>query len=112
MAINGRWWATVNTGGSGSFSGSVSWRFPGPLNITAHAAIGAVVTPGPEHHAEIGFSGYVQDGAYHPIGGGFPGTWVYVFFRNRVTQLDLSARSRNAWASGSAIAYSWDEGVE
>jgi hypothetical protein len=111
MAINHPWWAAVSTpGGSGGSSHSVSLRFGSPRNITAQAAIGGLGGAPPV--GEIGFSAYVQDGAYHTLGSDVYGTWAHVFFGNRVTQLDVSARSYDAWVSGSAIVYSWDEGVE
>ena len=110
MAINNRWWLIVGTpGGSGGSSASVSWRFGGPLNITAQAAIGGF--GGADPIGEIGFSAYVQDGAYHTLGDEVYGTWAHIFFGNGLTQLDVSARSYDAWVSGSAIGFSWDEGV-
>lgn len=109
--INGHWFWRVDTpGGEGESSDSASLRFPSPRNITAQAAIGGI--GGSPPIGEVGFSAYVQDGAFHTIGSDRYGSWAHVFFGNRVTQLDLSARSYDAWVSGSAIGYSFDEAVE
>lgn len=106
MPIVNAWWATVGTaGGSGGSSGTVSWRFPAPISITAQAAIGGY--GGVDPTGEIGFSAYVQNGQFFPVGGDGYGSWWHVLFLDNVTQVDVSARSYDAWVAGTAVAYQW-----
>lgn len=106
MPIVSSWWATVGTPGGGGFSsGSVSWRFPKPISITAQAAVGGF--GGSDPTGEIGFSAFVQDGQFKTIGSDVFGSWAHVLFVDNVTQVDLSARSFDAWVNGSAVAYQW-----
>lgn len=98
-------WASVRTAvGSGGTSATISWRFQAPLNITAQAAIGEFQGA----IGEIGFSAFVQDGTFHLLGDDHFGSWSRVFFEQRVTQIDVSARSFDGPVNGSAVGYIWD----
>jgi hypothetical protein len=86
-------------------SATISWRFQVPVNITAQAAIGefqGVI-------GEIGFSAFVQDQdeTLHLLGNEIFGSWSRILFADRVTQVDVSARSFDGPVNGSAVGYIW-----
>jgi hypothetical protein len=107
LAIFRSEFAVVGTaGGSGGSSDSVSWRFARPVTISAQTAISGY--GGVDPTGEVGFSAFVQDGIFNPIGGEGYGSWAKVLFAPRVTQVDISARSYSSWVQGSAVAFLWD----
>jgi hypothetical protein len=107
MAIIGGWFAKVgNRGGKGERSSTVSWRFASPVNISAQASMGAY--GGVDPWGEVGFSDYVQDGRHHPPKDDRYGSWAHLLWADRVTQVDISARSYDAYIKGTAIAYWWE----
>ena len=98
--------ASVRTGGGpGGATATISWRFQVPVNITAQAAIGEFQGA----IGEIGFSAFVQDGTFHPLGDDHFGSWSRVLFGERMTQIDVSARSFDGPVNGSAVGYIWHD---
>jgi hypothetical protein len=107
MTIVARHFTLVaNGGGSGGHSATSTLRWPSPLIITAQAAVSGF--GGTDQVGEVGFSSYVDAGAFHTIGSDQYGSRGAVFFGGRTTQLDVEARSYDGWVGGGAVVYAWD----
>jgi hypothetical protein len=94
-------------GDGGSQSATVSARFPNASLVTAQAAVGAFGLGDEGMIGEVGFTGYVANGNYNPLGNEAYGTWAHVFLANNVTQIDFTARSYSGYVIGSALVNLW-----
>jgi hypothetical protein len=105
VPITGRWRMAVQTaGGAGAHSATKKWVWSTPHNISAQAALTAF---GGADIAEAGFSAFVKNGAYSPIGNQLYGTRRSTFFSDGITELRLEVRCWDGWAEGCAVGYSW-----
>ena len=103
MPIVSSCWANVWTAGGGGTSNVVTWRFATPVTLTAQAAMSGHGG----YPVEVGFSAFVAGGQFHPIGDEHYGSRAPTLFMDRVTQVDVEARSWDGWVSGGASGYVW-----
>jgi hypothetical protein len=92
-------------GGSGGHSVSFSWRFPFPVGIVAQGSITGM--GGVDPVADFGFSGVVQNGAFRAIGDDHYGSRQATLAGDGITQVNMEARSFDAWVRGCAVGW-WE----
>ena len=94
------WWAIlVAGGGDGGHSSTITWRFGREFAVRASVAMTGH-GGGDGHVTEVGFSGFVKDGEYHRIGDDRYSTLSPVVFMDGISEIEMTARSYDAWVKG------------
>jgi hypothetical protein len=105
MGIYDSAWALLAAGRASAghaASASITWRFGRSVNVTATAALTGFGGDEP-HAADIGFTGYVQNGVHHELQ-----PRAQALFMDNVTEISIVLFCFDAWARGQATAYLWD----